>query len=70
MADSRFFDGYTWVSDSPRCEAGLCMPTMDRQEAAKMFWRNDARYHNRGKVRVAYTMQSPDDEPMFHEVVL
>lgn len=70
MSDSRFFDGYTWVSEARDCNQGLCMPTRDPQEAARMFWQNDSRYHNRGKVRVAYTMQGPHDEPIRHEVRL
>ena len=71
MADSRFYAGYTWVSETPDCKRGLCMPSLDRQVAAQMFWRKDAeQYHNREKTRIAYTMQSADEQPVMHEVVL
>jgi len=70
MKDSRFFEGYTWVSDDESCKTGLCMPTTDPHEAAEMFLRNEMRYYNKGKCRTVYTLASADAEPMRHDIVL
>ena len=69
--DTRFYAGYTWVSDNADCRTGLAMPTTNAAEAARMFFSNDASYYfNRGKTRVAYTLKSAEADAVRHEITL
>ena len=68
--DSRFFPGYTWVSQDPNCKTGLCMPTTDPEEAARLYLARRLEYHNVGRVFVVYTMSQAGDEPLRIEVTV
>jgi hypothetical protein len=71
MADSRFFPGYFWCSDSPDCRLGLCMPGATAEEAVNRYLAGRRQYYfNRGKTATVYTMAAPEETPCQHDIVI
>ena len=60
----RFFPGYTWVSDDPDCRLGLCMPSVDREQAAMMFLDRYLVWRNRNRTFTVWTMQGEGETPV------
>lgn len=67
--DSRFFTGYTWVSETEDCKTGLHLPTTDEAVAARMFLKPRLRYWNKGRVFIVWTMANAESVARRHEIV-
>ena len=69
--DTRFYEGYVWVSTDEACKYGLCMPGVSARVAVdRYFARTRAMYWNRGKVFTVWTLDRPDGVPVRHDVVM
>lgn len=68
MKDSRFYDGYTWCSQSADCRLGLCIPG-NPEQASQLYAAQYARgYWSNGKTIIVYTLESADSQPVKWEI--
>lgn len=71
-ADSRFYPGYTWVSDRADCQLGLCMPGAPA-EAARLYITKNPRlntYYNVGRTFTVWTLADAAAQPERHDIIL
>lgn len=61
--DSRFFIGWTWISQSRDCTVGLCYEGGTEEAVAAYFASRS--YYEQARLR-CFTLAAPDAEPVEH----
>lgn len=66
MTDTRFFAGYTWVSESADCRRGLCIRGNAAEAAARYVALTFRYWHQRNLTHTVYTLQDAKSLPVCH----